>query len=116
LGETSLDLNIPRDLLQTAAQTSATEAPRPAPRSAFDPASPLLTLEQYAALCAELAVFPAASESIFQRYGLTDEDRRSAVDAAWKARLVHQPSRYREWQELYLRYYTYWTSRGTLPR
>jgi hypothetical protein len=84
-------------------------------RSASPPPSPTvgptppriditLTLAQYASLCAELAVFPAASEQIFQRYGLTDASQRTSIDRAWKARLQSNAVEHKEWHHLYRHY------------
>lgn len=69
----------------------------------------VLSLAQYASLCAELAVFPEKTEGIFWRYGLGADEKRSAVDAAWKERLRHEPAAYDAWQELYRRYHAHWT-------
>jgi hypothetical protein len=63
-----------------------------------------LTLAQYASLCAELAVFPAASEQIFQRYGLTAASQRISIDRAWKARLQSNAVEHKEWHQLYRHY------------
>jgi len=75
----------------------------------------VLPLARYASLCAELAVFPQASEVIFQRYGLESQQKRAAVDAAWKERLHGDEKQYMAWEEMYRRYYVYWTKRGTSP-
>jgi hypothetical protein len=64
-------------------------------------AAPTLTIERYAALCAELAVYPAQQEAVFQRYGLGDPRERAAADGAWKARLQRDPAEYQRWQALY---------------
>ena len=68
-----------------------------------------LTLEQYASLCAEIAVFPRQVETIFHRYGLVSLHARLTVDLSWQERLRRNPAEYREWQELYKRYHAYWT-------
>ncbi len=65
-----------------------------------------LTLAQYAALCAELIVFPAASEQTFERYGLATASQRTSIDRAWKARLQSNALEHQEWQQLYQRYKT----------
>jgi hypothetical protein len=62
---------------------------------------PTLTLEQYAALCAELAAFPQQQDAVFQRYGLGAQRDRAAVDAAWKHRLGADPDEYQRWLALY---------------
>jgi hypothetical protein len=71
-------------------------------------AAPRLTLEQYASLCAELAVFPQHVETIFSKYGLVSLRERLTVDLAWQERLRRDPTEYAAWQGLYHRYQTYW--------
>ncbi len=70
--------------------------------------APELTLEQYASLCAELAVFPPHVEAIFQRYGLMSLQSRLTVDLTWRERLRRDVARHHAWQSLYQRYQTYW--------
>ena len=79
------------------AETSAPAAPPPPP----PPPDQGLTIERYAALCAELAAFPAQQNVVFERYGLADPSARAAVDAAWKERLGRDAAEYRRWQVLY---------------
>jgi len=74
-----------------------------------------LSLAQYASLCAELAVFPEAAEAVFQRHGLESQEKRAAVDAAWKDRLRQDEVQYMAWEEMYRRYHVYWTRRGAGP-
>ncbi|XXT20147.1 hypothetical protein WME94_01095 [Sorangium sp. So ce429] len=76
----------------------------------------LLPLDQYAALCAELALFPEAAEAAFQRYELGSSEMRSAVDAAWKERLRDHPAEYARWQELYWHHHARFAKRGTPAR
>jgi hypothetical protein len=75
-------------------------------------AVPELTLEQYASLCSEIAVFPQQADAIFQRYGLGSQRDRPSVDRAWRERLRRDPSLYRDWQDLYQRYQEYWTAQA----
>ena len=70
--------------------------------------TPNLTLEQYASLCAELAVFPRHVEAVFQRYGLVSLKKRLTLDLAWRERLRRDATEYQEWQRLYQRYQDYW--------
>ena len=70
--------------------------------------TPELTIEQYASLCAELAVFPQHVEAIFQRYGLVSLQSRLTVDLTWRERLRRDVARHHAWQSLYQRYQTYW--------
>ncbi|WP_437875238.1 hypothetical protein [Sorangium sp. So ce513] len=134
LGETSLRLEIPRELLRQtargeAAVTGATShsqssrvSPSPSPSSNAGSSGPapvagpieaVLSLPEYAALCAELALSPGAAEAIFRRYGLDSSERRSAVDAAWKERLSKHPAEYAKWQEMYRHYHAHFAKRGT---
>jgi hypothetical protein len=83
----------------------------PGHRSAAEPLE-VLSLAQYASLCAELAASPKSAEAIFRRYGLDTREKRSAVDAAWKERLGRDPAEYASWQEMYRRYQAYWTKQG----
>jgi hypothetical protein len=43
-----------------------------------------LTVYEYAALCAELAIFPGRSDEIHRRYGLADLRQRNAFEAQWQ--------------------------------
>lgn len=70
---------------------------------------PVLTLAEYASLCAELAALPGAEEAIFQRRGLSSAGVRARVDAAWKEELQRDPAAYAEWQALYRSYHAHWT-------
>lgn len=100
-----------------ASSPSAQRPPPPAQPPAGDavpgtpaltPAAPALTIEQYASLCAELAVSPAASDAIFTRHGLASLRERLTVDLAWRERLRTNPQEYKEWQAFYQRYHAYW--------
>ncbi len=71
--------------------------------------APRLTLEQYASLCVEIAVFPQQVEAIFQRYGLVSQSQRLTMDLAWKERLRRDSTEYGKWHRLYQRYQAYWT-------
>ncbi len=67
------------------------------------PAGVPATVEQHAAMCAELAVFPGKADSIFARSGLADPFHRSAFDKMWKERLQKNVSEKRVWDEHYRR-------------
>ncbi|MDC0680627.1 hypothetical protein [Sorangium atrum] len=131
LGETSLSLEIPRELLRQTASAQAavtgatsqisTTPPSPAPSSNAGTSGPaplaepidiVLPLAQYAALCAELALFPDAAEEIFRRYGLSSAEKRSAVDTAWKERLRERPTEYARWQEMFRQCHAHFAKRG----
>jgi hypothetical protein len=84
--------------------------PTAAHRPAAPPVAPLptLTLEQYASMCAELAVFHDRPQAVFAKYGLSEPGQRAAVDAAWKARLARYPSEKAEWERRYWQYEASW--------
>jgi hypothetical protein len=65
---------------------STTTRTEPPPSLAMPPPVPALTVEQYASLCVEVGLWPAESESILRRYGLTVE-HRSRLDNVWKSRM-----------------------------
>ncbi|MGK4001160.1 hypothetical protein WMF31_00945 [Sorangium sp. So ce1036] len=125
LGETSLNLEIPRELLKQGARaaapvtdaasqnsTASSRAGSTNPATLREPLETILPLSQYAALCAELALFPDAAEMIFRRHGLGSGEMRSAVDAAWKERLRKSPVEYARWQEMYWRHHARLSKRG----
>lgn len=89
---------------------SVSSVPAPQPPKAPETASPTsaLSLEQYAALCAELAASPMQTDSVFARYNLKTQRERLDVDLAWRERLRRNPAEYQSWQGLYQRYLTYW--------
>jgi hypothetical protein len=68
------------------------------------PATLRLSLDRYAALCAELSVFPDRAELVFGRYGLADRRHRLEVDLGWQAQLRHYPALFAQWQALYQRW------------
>ncbi|MDC3984509.1 hypothetical protein [Polyangium jinanense] len=97
-----------KDLERDFARTVAFELPadlRKPTRETAEPERkvPELSLERYAALCAELAAARASAEETFARYGLGERDARKAVDDVWKERLARAPALYQEWNRLYLR-------------
>jgi hypothetical protein len=62
-----------------------------------------VSLNVYAAICAELAVHPERAEAVFGRYGLADRTTRGAVDAMYKADLAHDPTLRAKFEELVAR-------------
>ncbi|XXX80528.1 hypothetical protein WMF30_17345 [Sorangium sp. So ce134] len=83
-----------------AALPFSSSSARAAPPAGAPPA-PALSLEQYASLCADLAVAPASAEALFARYGLREPAARRAVDGFWRDRLARDQAAYQRWQELY---------------
>lgn len=63
-----------------------------------------LTLEHYARVCAEVALFPARAEEIFARYGLAHRARRAEIDKAWRDRLAAHPDEYASWRREYIKH------------
>jgi hypothetical protein len=84
-----------------------TDGSGPAPARCEPPA---MTLEQYASLCAELAVSPHQVEAIFDRHGLKDLKERLRVDLWWQTRLRRDPAEHQQWQALYQRFHAYWVA------
>ena len=78
-------------------------APPEPPVESARPA-PTLTLQQYASLCAELAVSPDRTEAIFGQYGLGNLRDRLTVDLGWQERLRRNPAEYQGWQRIYQRW------------
>jgi hypothetical protein len=69
-----------------------------------------LTLDQYAALCAEIAVFPEQAERVLRQYGFLSLDEKRALDRVWHERLRLDSTEHREWQVLYERYKHYFSA------
>lgn len=67
-----------------------------------------LSIEQYAALCAEVAILPDAAEATFAKYGLAARKERLTADAAWQDRLRADNALMQRWQSLYLYYHEYY--------
>jgi hypothetical protein len=82
---------------------------KPPPSTPTGPPAISLTLDQYAALCAALAVFPQEVEKVFLRYGLADLRQRLTVDLGWRERLRNDAALYQEWTALYHRHTAAWT-------
>ncbi|WP_437513489.1 hypothetical protein [Sorangium sp. So ce1099] len=90
---------------------SGSSAPEPASqRDAADErrerrALPSLSLQQYAALCAESSVGAASSfDQALLRHGIADRDLWKAVDTSWQDRLEREPILTLRWMELTARY------------
>jgi hypothetical protein len=72
---------------------------------------PALTLEQYAALCAEMAMKPAQAEAILARYRLTGA--RRVVDEQFAQRFRAEPALQQRWQALIVHYGDWFRRQGT---
>jgi len=86
----------------------ASQPPERTSIAAPDPSVLVLSLEQYAALCAELAASPTNADAVFARYNLATQRERLEVDLAWRERLRNNHVEYHKWHELYQRYLAYW--------
>jgi hypothetical protein len=71
-----------------------------------------LSMEQYAALCAEIAVFPRTGEAIFAKYGLASLKDRMTADLGWQERLRADAALMARWQSLYLHYHEWYSRQG----
>ncbi|MGK3999125.1 hypothetical protein [Sorangium sp. So ce1024] len=60
----------------------------------------MLSLEQHASMCAELAVAPDKGPEILARHGLT-EATRAQVDEHWRARIAADARAGEAWQRAY---------------
>ncbi|XYI02877.1 hypothetical protein ACMHYB_25245 [Sorangium sp. So ce1128] len=68
------------------------------------PRAPRVSLQTYAALCAELSVAPDRTAEILRKYDIRDEASRRAIDDEWRARFEAQPEALEEWRGLCARY------------
>lgn len=88
------------------ARTVAFSMPESAalPPGASSGGAPRLSIEQYAALCAEVSVSPETAEATFAKYGLASPEERAAADLEWQERLRADAALMQRWQTLYLHY------------
>jgi hypothetical protein len=66
------------------------------------PATMRLTLEDYAAVCVELTLYPDRAVKVMRAYHIPDEQTLRAIDADWKQRLSAHTDTHQRWQELYV--------------
>jgi hypothetical protein len=59
-----------------------------------------LTVEQYAALCAELAVSPNQAADIHRKYRVVSAAARAALEAAFAQQFRSDPTLHRRWRSL----------------
>lgn len=71
----------------------------------ISPPPPRLTLEQYARMCVELALYPAHRLEVLRRNGVDDE-QRSRLDAYWGARVREDVSVKAAWDRFYIEHWT----------
>ncbi|XYH94179.1 hypothetical protein ACMHYB_41025 [Sorangium sp. So ce1128] len=73
--------------------------------------APALSLEHYAALCAELSLHPRSAASIYPRYGLRDAAAWQATDTAWQVRMLSDSALEARWQQLIAHYRAHYRTR-----
>ena len=82
------------------------EAPPTNPAVPFvGAAPPQLTLEQYAWMCVELALYPAHTPEVLRRYGV-DAEQRARLDAYWGARVRGDGNVKAAWDRFYIEHWT----------
>jgi hypothetical protein len=74
--------------------------------------APSLTVEQYAAFCAELEVFPSQAAQIHRTYGVAGADARRALDDAFARRFRADPPLQRTWEALVAHYGQWYRARA----
>ncbi len=62
------------------------------------------TVEHYASLCVESALYPQWLGQVHSRYGIASEAERRALDEHWRKRLAADAALYAAWREHYQRY------------
>jgi hypothetical protein len=60
-----------------------------------------MSLEQYASLCAECALFPEHVQQIELRYGVSSPVERTVLDRLWRYRMAEDPTLHARWTEQY---------------
>jgi hypothetical protein len=80
-----------------AAAIPAVPAPSP-------DAPPVLTLEQYASLCATLVTFPAEKTATLARYGILTDEAAAALRERWRGQFDGDPPTLARWRALFGEY------------
>lgn len=92
-------------LAQTAPAQPAPAHPAPAqpgaPAARTSPATPEMTLDAYASLCAEMVVHPQHRADILRRYSIADEATLHALHGQWRERFSRDPALEAQWQNKY---------------
>lgn len=73
------------------------------------------SLEQYASLCAEMALYPEHAREIARRYRITDEAAWHALHDAWRAWLARDHAQWQRFRELEKQYTAWLTRHGKPP-
>lgn len=74
-----------------------------------------MSLEQYAALCAEMAVFPGRAREIAARYRITSEAAWSALHEAWQAWLARDHAVWQRFRQMESGYREWFSKQGKEP-
>lgn len=69
------------------------------PKAAAPARGPDLTLQQYASLCAELAVYPERADSIRLKYRVGDAQAMAALEGVWRDRFARDAAARADWQK-----------------
>ncbi len=92
------------NVAQTEPLDAAQIAKAVLPFGRLPPGLPTLTVEQYAAFCAECAVSPECVAAVRQRYHLPDERAHRALEGHWTQRLSADPALSKRFRDLLDRY------------
>jgi hypothetical protein len=63
-----------------------------------------LNVQQYASLCAALAVFPDKTSVLLPRFGIHDEEECKRLNEAWGQHFLRDPALRQAWIDLYAQY------------
>jgi hypothetical protein len=108
LGSGTVDLATPRKAPPTLPFQAAPPAPSAA--EALDFATKL-TMNQYAALKAELAASAAEPASVWSKYGVEGQAERDAVEQHWQAELARDPAKQRHFEAVSGQYFRQWAQK-----
>jgi hypothetical protein len=92
-----------------ARAVAAVHSRRPKPAVVIVPA---LSLAHYAALCAEMAVWPERAEEVRRRYQVPGREAHEALDAEWRGRAARDPAVREELTRRYQAHWAYLRARG----
>jgi hypothetical protein len=71
-----------------------------------------MTVEQYAALCAECAVHPTWMKGIHTQYEIQSAEQRTTLDRHWRERLARNDELMKLWQYHFGRYRRWFEQQG----
>jgi len=102
LGETAMALDLP--IGPATPFAGASPPPKREVMAAGGLELPMITVEQYAALCAELSLGKSTLERALVRQGIHDAAVWSALDRSWQDRFRSDPDLRRRWSDLTAQY------------